>query len=67
MEYRTEDGVRFHVLPAGARCTYTNRHPDNMEKCPARLFDDPGDVCVPEACGYYKEYDRLNKRKGEDK
>ena len=58
MEYRTNDGVEFFVLPDGARCTYTKKHPDNMETCPK----DDGDICVPEECGYYKEYDGYERR-----
>lgn len=56
MEYRTGDGVRFDVLPEGARCTYTRKHPDNMDSCPTCNFDDFGNVCVPDVCGYYHEY-----------
>ena len=52
MEYRTEDGIQFFVLPRGARCTYTRKHPDNMDVCPK----NNGDVCIPDECGYYYEY-----------
>ena len=41
MKYRTNDGVEFFVLPDGARCTYTKKHPDNMDTCPK----DGGDIC----------------------
>ena len=58
MEYRTNDGVKFFVLPDGARCTYTKKNPDNMETCPK----DGSNICVPEECGYYKEYDGYEKK-----
>ena len=57
MEYRTQDGIRFFVLPEEARCTYVKKHPDNMLICPK----DGGDVCIPEECGYYHEYPKLSR------
>ena len=59
MEYRTADGVKFFILPDGARCTYTRKHPDNMDECPK----DGGDVCVPESCGYYNEYNGYERKR----
>ena len=56
MEYRTADGMEFFVLPDGARCTYTRKHPDNMSSCPICNFDEYGDICIPDVCGYYYEY-----------
>lgn len=59
MEYRTADGVEFYVLPDGARCTYTRKHPDNMNTCPI----DGDEVCCTDECGYYKEYSGYEKRR----
>ena len=56
MEYITPDGIKFFILPSGARCTYAKKHPDHIEKCPICNFDDYGNICVPELCGYYYEY-----------
>ncbi len=67
MEYRTADGVKFFVLPDGARCSYTRKHPDNMDTCPLKLYDDLGMICIPEQCGYYNEHFRLTKEYRENK
>ena len=55
MQYRTADGVEFHVLPHNARCQYVGTNPDNLDSCPICNFDDDGDICVPELCDYYDE------------
>ena len=55
MQYRTADGVEFHVLPHNARCQYVRTHPDNLDSCPICNYDDDGDICVPELCDYYDE------------
>lgn len=55
MQYRTADGVKFHVLVHNARCQYIGTHPDNLDSCPIYNFDDDGDICCPELCDYYDE------------
>ena len=55
MEYRTQHGDEFFVLPDNARCSYANRKIKNIESCPILNFDDDGDICCPDLCGYYHE------------
>lgn len=68
MKFKTADGIEFYVVPDGARCTYTRKHPDNMDECPIRAGEPDDDTCCPELCGYYYEYDGYeNKRSNANK
>ena len=55
MVYRTTDGLIYHVLPDGAECTCTHRHPDDMDECPVCIAENDC-ICIPERCEYYTEH-----------
>lgn len=58
MEFITEDGIEFLVVPDAAVCKLTQKNPMDMDDCPCGLK-----VCCPETCEYYKEVRNNPQRK----
>ena len=56
-ECRIADGVKFHVLPDGSRCTYAREHPADLDS--AQMV--PGDSCILSECSYCMEYAERGK------
>lgn len=48
MDYMTDDGVEFYVVPDSARCALEGEHPDCFDCCPLTKED----VCKPYSCIY---------------
>ena len=61
MNIKTGDGIDIYCLPESALCKCENKKPSEMDTCPARMFDDFGDLCIPELCENYDEEEGRQK------